>query len=320
MPTAAQEKRRLENEAYLRLPLVRAWLNTIAYAEGTGDNYNMIVGERQGKGSITDFSRHPDVMRRLNIRGKATPTSAAGRYQFIGTTYTGMGNATGLTDFSPHSQDVNAVEALRQNGALNALLSGNMQDLVARSGRTWAGIPGELSRKHNQPSRSEGDVLAAYGNFMRQAGMPAEQVARFVRPPVGTDPAVNAANLVRNQTPAPLRTPRTPASPGNPATLLDYSNSLRDFLNANTQATLDTQDLSDKLMQLAPQAQPAPTVFDDPQVALEALDSSKLAADAERVRADALNSMFGDGLLESTQLPTSIESAIGRILREETNG
>lgn len=59
-----------------------------------------------GGGKFTDFSKHPNK-RVLITSGpnKGKYSTAAGRYQFIKSTWDAAANALGLTDFSPESQD-----------------------------------------------------------------------------------------------------------------------------------------------------------------------------------------------------------------------
>lgn len=79
----------------------RAFLNGIAGGE-SGGRYDVIYGG----GKFEDFSDHPrkavPIQSGPNV-GKTS--SAAGKYQFLGTTWDEAKNALGLPDFSPASQD-----------------------------------------------------------------------------------------------------------------------------------------------------------------------------------------------------------------------
>lgn len=331
MATQAQILRRQQNEALLRNPLVAGFLDTIAATEGTGNDYNQIVGEASGSGTITDFSAHPGVMRTLNIRGKKTNSSAAGRYQFIGSTYAGVGNRTGLTDFSPHSQDVNAVELLRESGALDKLLAGDVQGAVRAAGTQWASLPGTLGRKHNQRQVSMGTALGHYNAALQARGVSPEYAAALGAPGAPVSPGT----MLEAFREAP-ETPHVPQVPPVPAvltrqTLLD---NLTRFFHDNTQASVVSPEqppagpspevaaLTAKLAALTPTDLPStniPTQLTNPADAFAALDTEALDDAAAEARSSALNAMFDSGAT-NTRLSDPIEVALNRIVKDELNG
>lgn len=85
-------------------PLQRAFLNSIAAGESQG--YDVIYGGQR----FGDFTDHPRVavpiMSGPNV---GRTSSAAGRYQFLGSTWDEAKNALSLPDFSPDSQDKAAI-------------------------------------------------------------------------------------------------------------------------------------------------------------------------------------------------------------------
>lgn len=87
-------------------PEARAFLDTIAGPE-SGGRYDVRWGGMRGPQTITDLSRHPNILE----PGPAGPSSAAGRYQITGSNWYGAGGRPGLaarygaTDFSPQTQD-----------------------------------------------------------------------------------------------------------------------------------------------------------------------------------------------------------------------
>lgn len=86
---------------------VKAFLDTLASSEGTrghgDDGYNVLVG-----GDLFhDYSKHPDVLVTLNRKG--LKSTAAGRYQFLYSTWRDLQAKLRLPDFSPASQDKAAV-------------------------------------------------------------------------------------------------------------------------------------------------------------------------------------------------------------------
>jgi muramidase (phage lysozyme) len=143
MNTLAQE-----NLALSRDPNVRAMLDAIAAAEGVKHGYNTAFGNTPLK-SLAD---HPRIKKGFTeTSGKKNQTTAAGRYQFLADTWDGLRKELKLTDFGPESQDAAAVQLLRKNGSLQAVLAGDFKTAIDNSGTTWASLP---SSKYAQPKRS----------------------------------------------------------------------------------------------------------------------------------------------------------------------
>lgn len=170
MGTAAQNNRRAENERLLQNPQVLAMLYTIGESEGA-DYGTLVFGGRKNS-EITDFSTHPankGFVRRRNINGVSTPSTASGKYQFLIGTWRGLVAKLGLTDFSPHSQDLAAVELLRQNGAIEFLLRNDFAAAVNAVRRVWASLP---AAGYGQNEHSIATVMAYYkkGLSMVQSG------------------------------------------------------------------------------------------------------------------------------------------------------
>ena len=79
-------------------PQQQAWLDMIAYAEGTDRNksrggYNILFGG----GRFSDLTRHPDKV----VKAPGIASAAAGRYQFMPDTWKAVSTALKLPDFSP---------------------------------------------------------------------------------------------------------------------------------------------------------------------------------------------------------------------------
>lgn len=109
----------------------RAFLDVIAYAEGA--DYDTLLGGA----TFTDFTRHPEVYRAdLN-------SDAAGRYQFLSTTWKPLG----YPDFTPKNQDQGAIDLIQEKGALDDVRNGDIVAAVSKLGGTWASFPtGSQSR------------------------------------------------------------------------------------------------------------------------------------------------------------------------------
>lgn len=153
----AQNKRKAENAALLNEKSVKAALFMISKAEGTFENGQINYG-RVVKGKVTkspfnpnlvgksnvvisDFSRHPQIL--VSVR-PGLESTAAGFAQFIFRTWTGAAAAMGLTDFSPYSQQLAAVELIRQRGAINYILRGDIPGAIANTSieQEWASFAG----------------------------------------------------------------------------------------------------------------------------------------------------------------------------------
>lgn len=127
MPRSAQEYA----EMIRTYPQLKRFLDLIAWSEG-GD-YNVGFGKRR----INDLSWHPYRKGTFYDPRDGSPTSAAGRYQYVRGTWERVARALGLRDFSPQSQDVGAVYLIEQRGALRDVLSGNVVSAIQKLKPEW---------------------------------------------------------------------------------------------------------------------------------------------------------------------------------------
>ena len=160
-------------------PSIRAMLDTIGYSEGTGSEYGTVVHGTVIKAPnpadigrqnvvVTDFSKHPDMLVQVNNSIKST---AAGRYQFLYDTWTGLG----MPDFTPASQDEAAVKLLQRRKMVAPLLRGDFDTAVQHGSLEWASLPdanrGGQSHYGGQPARTLAQLrikfLAAFGLYAR---------------------------------------------------------------------------------------------------------------------------------------------------------
>jgi murein DD-endopeptidase MepM/ murein hydrolase activator NlpD len=141
-------------EAALNLDDVKvmAFLDLIAWAEGTGDRYDI-----QFTGSSFTGDTHPRQIR----CSEGLCSDAAGRYQFLSTTWDGLG----LPDFSPSSQDKGAIALLKSSGAYDLILAGDIEGAVCKAGPVWASLP---CNDYNQPQKSTDDLKAKYAEFLEK--------------------------------------------------------------------------------------------------------------------------------------------------------
>ena len=130
-------------------PNVKAFLDTIAYAEGTDgpDGYQMLFGG----GLFHGFADHPRIL----VRRSGIASTAAGRYQILERTW----DELGLPDFTPASQDAAAVKLLVRRKALDHIEAGQFDLAVAAACHEWASLPGA---GYNQPERSLEKLESVY--------------------------------------------------------------------------------------------------------------------------------------------------------------
>jgi muramidase (phage lysozyme) len=131
-PTRLTQAQIAELETNLKNPNVQAFLSTIANTEG--GTYNSLFGDRLGGKRIvfTDDSRYPGYHR---------ANSPSGRYQMIAATYDGLAPKLGLTDFSPHTQDLLAAQLLTEQGAMAPLLAGKLDEVLPKIASQWSSLP-----------------------------------------------------------------------------------------------------------------------------------------------------------------------------------
>ena len=137
---------------------VSAFLDMIAYSEGTAgpEGYRTMFGHRL----FDSFADHPrQYFSFTNSLGQQLKTSAAGRYQFLASTWDSLKQKLGLQDFSPASQDAGCIELIRQRGALPDVQAGRTSAAITKCAPVWASLPGA---GYNQPERKLSQLLAAY--------------------------------------------------------------------------------------------------------------------------------------------------------------
>lgn len=140
---------------YLENPNVRNFLNMIGSAEGTDKHgYNTLFGG----GRMESLADHPRILFDFKeTTGRPNKTTAAGRYQFLTTTWDEQAKKLGLPDFGERSQDLAAINLLRERGILPDVLSGNWETAVKKSGPIWASLP---SSTYPQPRQSNEFVMS----------------------------------------------------------------------------------------------------------------------------------------------------------------
>jgi muramidase (phage lysozyme) len=122
--------------------------NMQAYLDGLGKaehaDYDTIVGNKK----FTDYSKHPGI---VGVTTDEGPSTAAGKYQIVGTTYKQYAKKLGITDFTPESQDKIARAIIKDKGAEEDIKKGDFEAAHAKLGSTWASLP---TSPYSQPKRS----------------------------------------------------------------------------------------------------------------------------------------------------------------------
>ena len=331
MATDTQLKRRQENEAFRKMPVVRAMLDGIAAAEGA--DWGTLVYDKPGTQTIRDFSQHPGITRDRIINGKRTKSSAAGRFQIIKKTWNGAAvRAQGLTDFTPQSQELAAIELLRQRGALDDLLAGNLKGAMEKAGKEWAGIPNSsLAKAHNQNSAKEAAFLSAYQRSLQKNGVPDAVIDTFVRPPNEQAPKADR-RLAAAELAVPTEASRAHSqitTEDSIAAIVPQKFSMFDQIEAlvgkQAETDPDESSLIERLTALEAErsagTQANLPVLENPSAGLEDMALARIRAQADAAREEALAAVTGlPTEVSSIQLPGSIEASISRILGEELNG
>ena len=126
-------------------PNLQAFLDMIAVSEGTagkGDNgYNVIVG-----GAL--FESYDDHPRKLVWLRPGLASTAAGRYQLLKRYYDAYKKQLNLPNFSPLSQDLIAIQQIRERGALEYIEKGYINLAIDKVKNIWASLPGAGYGQH----------------------------------------------------------------------------------------------------------------------------------------------------------------------------
>lgn len=143
-------------------PNTAAFLTTISTSEGCereSDPYAVCYAFSH---VIHDFSNHPypgewegvkltDEQCRNAGCSPGCISTAAGRYQITHTTFMRLQAKLGTTGFAPQVQDDMCIQLIKEHGALDAVIAGNVSDAVRLCRSEWASLPGNTA---GQPQSS----------------------------------------------------------------------------------------------------------------------------------------------------------------------
>lgn len=138
-------------------PRVRAFLDMIAFAEGTlgKDEYYA----QYGQPPATSLKSHPGSRVCLDIRGKTVCSTAAGRYMFLERIWASTAKKLGLRDFMPKNQDRAALYLLYMHGVIPIIQNGQIAQAIDRVKRTWSTMP---NSPYGQPTQRLDALLAIF--------------------------------------------------------------------------------------------------------------------------------------------------------------
>ena len=151
-------------QSFVPKPSIQNALRVIRFAEGTErggpDSYRVMFGG----GLAPDLKRHPDKV----IKGGKYSSAAAGAYQFMPFTWEAQAKALGLSDFGQQSQDLAAVNLMRNRlmpiGGLSVLEKEGFSPRVSAAlSREWASLPTEKGVSYyGQPVKKLSDLQKVY--------------------------------------------------------------------------------------------------------------------------------------------------------------
>lgn len=272
---------RAQAEAYRNNPNVQAFLNAIAESEGTTKHG---YATAFGGGKLPSLADHPRKMASFReTTGRTNQTSAAGRYQFLGSTWDDVAGRLKLTDFGPVSQDLAAIALLDRAGALQDVLSGNLQNAAKKAGRTWASLP---SSPYAQPKKSQ----AAFDKILTKT-------AGSALPAAAAAPASAGGALIPEMPkPADVVAAAFDTFSGGKSMVPSYAAEVASLQNAPVPISAAVEDDSDAWRQI---------------MLRDAADD-----DANSARANAVANFFGEQAVPEIRIPEAIDQSINRYLAQ----
>lgn len=148
---------------------VAAFLDMIALSEigpallrKSDDGYNVIVGSTANQPTLFPaYASHPKV--KVWIERIKNYSSAAGRYQLLARYYDVYKAQLKLPDFGPESQDLIAVQQIKERKALDDIKAGRFDVAVEKCNNIWASLEGAGYDQHE-------NSLAVLALYYRRSG------------------------------------------------------------------------------------------------------------------------------------------------------
>ncbi len=152
---------------------VPAFLDLIAHSEGTStekltrnDGYDVIVTGVNGPEIFTSYVNHPFAARAPKlIRVDPLLTStASGRYQLLYRYWPVYRVQLGLPDFGPLSQDLVAIQQIKERKAFGQILLGNIEAAISLCSPIWASLPGN---DYGQGGKTVAELMELWGTLVQ---------------------------------------------------------------------------------------------------------------------------------------------------------
>jgi muramidase (phage lysozyme) len=168
---------------------VIAALGVISLAEGTANEkgYNTTFGY----GYFDDLTTHPNN----STAYKNTTTSAAGKYQFLKSTYDDLNAAGKMPSMRPVDQDFGAIELIRDKGrAFELIKAGRFEEALPLIAPVWASLPtrpGDTGGVYGQGAKNWNTLTNAFEQYRRGAATAEPEPERQSVPPETTTKSDN---------------------------------------------------------------------------------------------------------------------------------
>lgn len=143
-------------------------LDLIAWSEGTStsavtknNGYDVNVSGVNGPSIFTNYAFHPfEAQPPITVRlVPLLKSTAAGRYQLLCRYYLAYKTQLNLPDFSPLSQDLIAIQQMKEKHAVALLQSNSIQEAIESLAPVWASLPGN---NYGQGGHSMQQLLAKW--------------------------------------------------------------------------------------------------------------------------------------------------------------
>jgi len=137
----------------------KALLDVIAFAEGTGNEYNIIYCYRRFK----DYSKHPNIV----VCCSGICSTSAGRYQFLYRTWKRVAKILDLKSFNSRQQDIAAMYLVSEKEVNPNKIETYCDFYLAvnRLNTTWASLP---NSPYGQPTRTTDELWDKWKGFLKK--------------------------------------------------------------------------------------------------------------------------------------------------------
>lgn len=123
------------------------------------NGYNVLVGATPSDvKTFSSYAKHPAIY------NKQFDSTAAGRYQELFGNWLSYQRKLGLKDFSPLSQDLMAIQQIRETGALPLIEAGHLLLVIKKIAHLWASLPGAGYGQH------ENEMSTLYSAYEQAGG------------------------------------------------------------------------------------------------------------------------------------------------------